>query len=105
MHTAGHIHVACLSAWPPRDCICTAHVNTSKYQYQLDTVTALPAAVYTDLQPVADPEDHAGGRTGTVGCAPSGCAGDRAPPAGVSGGKSPRSWSINAFCVMVEAFS
>ena len=83
MHTAGHIHVACLPAWPPRDCICTAHVNTSKYQYQLDTVTAPPAAVYTDLQPVADPEDHAGGRRalGSVLCPQWECRGrGRSPP-------------------------
>jgi len=54
---------------------------------------------------VVDPDDCA---RGVEGYAPSGNAGGRAL-AGVCGGKAPtssrRSWSINAFCVTVKAFS
>jgi len=45
-----------------------------------------------------------GERRGSKGCAPSGGAGDRAPAEG-SGAKPHRSWSVNAFCVMVKSFS
>jgi len=47
---------------------------------------------------VVDPDDRAGGEVG-LGVM---------PPAGVQrqeGAKPPRSWSINAFCVMEKAFS
>ena len=57
------------------------------------------------LVSVADPEDGSRGRRrGPVGCAPSWGAGGRAPAGGL-GAKPPRSWSINAFCVMAKPFS
>jgi len=51
---------------------------------------------------VADPQSRASGAKGSGGCATSGDGGARAPADG-SGGHI--SWSINAFCVMIKAFS
>jgi len=45
-----------------------------------------------------------GGEGGIGAVPPAGIEGAE-PPLGDLDGKTPRSWSINAFCVMVKAFS